>query len=249
MVVSQNFSSATSLAMLAPISTLIVMPSFSWITSEMSLSPSGPSSTPWRSDSKEASDSKITLRNNTAFSCSLTAWTQHGQSRDYNNTNKEQSQTLMSDIPSASLLTLPFTVSHTLPINWCGITKTKMSASLDASTRSGTATWEKCEAHNVRKKMHIKKPDAALWMKFLCTIHEKVNPAGLTTLAGSLCPGRYFTFSWVVLIISVSFFPFTISSNTHILTVLSNFGFWATLAPTILAMAEPLGCKQLHVGV
>lgn len=47
-VVSQNFSSATSLAMLAPISTLIVMPSFSWMTSEMSLSPSGPSSMPWR---------------------------------------------------------------------------------------------------------------------------------------------------------------------------------------------------------
>lgn len=47
MVVSQNFSSATSLAMFAPISTLMVIPSFSWITSEMSLSPSGPSSTPW----------------------------------------------------------------------------------------------------------------------------------------------------------------------------------------------------------
>lgn len=48
MVVSQNFSSATSLAMLAPISTLMQIPSFSWITSEMSLSPSGPSSTPWK---------------------------------------------------------------------------------------------------------------------------------------------------------------------------------------------------------
>lgn len=47
MVVSQNFSSATSLAMFAPISTLMVISSFSWITSEMSLSPSGPSSTPW----------------------------------------------------------------------------------------------------------------------------------------------------------------------------------------------------------
>ena len=46
MVVSQNFSSATSLAMFAPIRTVIVMPSFPLITSEISLSPSGPSSTP-----------------------------------------------------------------------------------------------------------------------------------------------------------------------------------------------------------
>lgn len=47
MVVSQNFSSATSLAMLAPISTLMGMPRRSPITSEMSFSPLGPSSTPW----------------------------------------------------------------------------------------------------------------------------------------------------------------------------------------------------------
>lgn len=47
MVVSQNFSSATSLAILAPMSTFISIPSFSWMMSEMSLSPSGPSSTPW----------------------------------------------------------------------------------------------------------------------------------------------------------------------------------------------------------
>lgn len=53
MVVSQNFSSATSLAMLAPISTLMVIPSFSWITSEMSLSPSGPSSTPWKNKHRD----------------------------------------------------------------------------------------------------------------------------------------------------------------------------------------------------
>lgn len=64
----------------------------------------------------------------------------------------------------------------------------------------------------------------------------------LTTFAGSLCPGRYFTFSCSVLIISVSLHPFTISSNTHIFTVLSNFEFWAALAPTILEMAEPLCC-------
>lgn len=63
-----------------------------------------------------------------------------------------------------------------------------------------------------------------------------------TTFAGSLWPGRYFTFSWSVLIISVSLRPFTVSSNTHIFTVLSNFAFCAALAPTILAMAEPLYC-------
>ena len=50
MVVSQNFSSATSLAMLAPISTLMGMPRRSPITSEMSFSPLGPSSTPWAQD-------------------------------------------------------------------------------------------------------------------------------------------------------------------------------------------------------
>lgn len=62
----------------------------------------------------------------------------------------------------------------------------------------------------------------------------------LTTLGGSLCPGRYFTFSWSVLMISVSLRPFTISSKTHMFTVVSNLSYLAALAPTILAMAEPL---------
>lgn len=66
----------------------------------------------------------------------------------------------------------------------------------------------------------------------------------LTTLLGSLCPGRYFTFSWSVLIISVSLRPFTISSNTHIFTTLSNLELTAALAPTIFAMAEPLQKKN-----
>lgn len=46
MVVSQNFSAATSLAMLAPISTLMSIPIFSRMMSEISFSPSGPSSMP-----------------------------------------------------------------------------------------------------------------------------------------------------------------------------------------------------------
>ena len=50
-------------------------------------------------------------------------------------------KTLMREIPSASLLILPFMVSHTRPMNWWGMTNTRMSASLLASTRSGTANW------------------------------------------------------------------------------------------------------------
>lgn len=57
MVVSQNFSAATSLAMLAPISTLMSIPIFSLIMSEMSFSPSGPSSMPWK-DSESGGTAK-----------------------------------------------------------------------------------------------------------------------------------------------------------------------------------------------
>lgn len=63
---------------------------------------------------------------------------------------------------------------------------------------------------------------------------------GLTTLGGSLCPGRYLTFSFCVLMISVSFLPPTSSSNTHMVTRGSKRASWAALPPTILAMAEPL---------
>lgn len=63
---------------------------------------------------------------------------------------------------------------------------------------------------------------------------------GLTTLGGSLCPGRYLTFSCCVLMISVSFLPPTSSSNTHMVTRGSKCASWAALPPTILAMAEPL---------
>lgn len=62
----------------------------------------------------------------------------------------------------------------------------------------------------------------------------------LTTLGGSLCPGKYFAFSCSVLMSSVSLRPLTISSNTHMFTVFSNVLYFAALAPTILAMAEPL---------
>lgn len=62
----------------------------------------------------------------------------------------------------------------------------------------------------------------------------------LTTLGGSLCPGRYLTFSCSVLMISVSRRPPTSSSSTHMFTVFSKVPSRAALLPTILAMAEPL---------
>lgn len=53
---------------------------------------------------------------------------------------RTQRLTLMREIPIASFFILPLMVSHTLPTNWCGMTNTKMSASLEASTTSGTAS-------------------------------------------------------------------------------------------------------------
>uniref|UniRef100_A0A182WIL0 RNase NYN domain-containing protein n=1 Tax=Anopheles minimus TaxID=112268 RepID=A0A182WIL0_9DIPT len=58
--------------------------------------------------------------------------------------------------------------------------------------------------------------------------------------SGSLCPGRYLTFSCVVLMISVSFLPSIISSYTYIVTRSSNVDNRFALTPTILAMADPL---------
>lgn len=62
----------------------------------------------------------------------------------------------------------------------------------------------------------------------------------LTTLGGSLWPGRYLTFSCVSLMISVNFLPSIISSYTHIVTLSSKFGSLAAFLPTIFAIAEPL---------
>jgi hypothetical protein len=59
MVVSQNFSAATSLAMLAPMSTLMSMPIFSRRMSEISFSPSGPSSMPYKDVEKLEGDHQI----------------------------------------------------------------------------------------------------------------------------------------------------------------------------------------------
>mmetsp|Transcript_78288 Transcript_78288/g.217432 ORF Transcript_78288/g.217432 Transcript_78288/m.217432 type:complete len:216 (-) Transcript_78288:1423-2070(-) len=60
-----------------------------------------------------------------------------------------------------------------------------------------------------------------------------------TMFDGSSNPGRYFTFSWVVLMISVNGFPSTISSWTHILTVFSKSGCLRAFCAMIRAMAVP----------
>lgn len=70
-----------------------------------------------------------------------------------------------------------------------------------------------------------------------------VSPQSLTTFSGSLCPGRYFTFSWSLFMMSVSFLPLTVSSKTHIFTVEANFWSFLTLLPIIFATAEPLQKK------
>lgn len=49
--------------------------------------------------------------------------------------------TLMSDIPMVPSVMWGFIWSHSLPMNWCGITKTRIFAPLTASVISGTATW------------------------------------------------------------------------------------------------------------
>lgn len=51
------------------------------------------------------------------------------------------SNPLIKDKPTAVGLILPKSVADKPLINWWGTTKIRMSASLAASTTSGTATW------------------------------------------------------------------------------------------------------------
>ena len=61
-----------------------------------------------------------------------------------------------------------------------------------------------------------------------------------TTLVGSLAPGRYLTFSCVVLMISVRLLPSMSSSYTHIFISRSKVsGCAAVFSPIMRAMAEP----------
>jgi len=50
-----------------------------------------------------------------------------------------KSLTLTSDTPTALFLTRPTSCSQVAARNWCGVTKTRMSQSLQACTRSGIA--------------------------------------------------------------------------------------------------------------
>lgn len=138
-------------------------------------------------------------------------------------------------MPIASFLIWSLIVSHTLTINWWGITKIRMSAPFTDSAKSATANWwgERKYDKNIN------------YVATECN-REYTWVFMLTTLGGSLWPGRYLTFSWSVLMMSVSLRPFTISSNTHMLTVVSNWSYLAALAPTILAMAEPLRTMEAH---
>eukprot|EP00756_Hemistasia_phaeocysticola_P023115 Hpha_TRINITY_DN15871_c1_g3::TRINITY_DN15871_c1_g3_i1::g.187768::m.187768 len=61
-----------------------------------------------------------------------------------------------------------------------------------------------------------------------------------TMFSGSLYPGRYFTFSCAVLMISVSLRPRTISSYTYIKAFSSKLSRWSRMFhPTIRAIAHP----------
>ena len=86
-----------------------------------------------------------------------------------------------------------------------------------------------------------------IWVNFFVNFFlftQYFLPPNLTTFSGSLCPGRYFTFSWSLFMMSVSFLPLTVSSKTHILTVEANFWSFLTLLPIIFATAEPLQKKR-----
>lgn len=104
-VVSQNFSSATSLAKLAPINTAHGILRCFVIMCEINSMPP-PSAT---------------------------------------------SKPLIRDKPTALALIFPTIWAPKPLINWCGITKMRMSASLAASTTSGTATYQMKQENRILK--------------------------------------------------------------------------------------------------
>lgn len=174
--------------------------------------------------------------------------------------------TLIKETATVPCLMLFFRVLQILWTYWWGRTKTKISASLVASRRSGTATC------NQERKVRTKKvclscsqnekgyTNIKLTFRMLLlgsniqistshTVHVKhavTTPhiVQQTTFSGSLMPGRYLTFSCSVLTISVSFLPSIISSYMYILTSGLNFSFLSTtFFPRILAIADPLTKK------
>ena len=73
----------------------------------------------------------------------------------------------------------------------------------------------------------------------VASVHALARSGSATMFSVNLMPGRYLTFSWSVLMISVRFLPSTCSSYTHILTSSSNSSRSRTLRPMIFAIAEP----------
>mmetsp|Transcript_25787 Transcript_25787/g.59365 ORF Transcript_25787/g.59365 Transcript_25787/m.59365 type:complete len:235 (+) Transcript_25787:676-1380(+) len=60
-----------------------------------------------------------------------------------------------------------------------------------------------------------------------------------TTLSGMAWPGRYFTFSWSWLMMSVRFRPSTSSSWTHMSTRVAHRSCWAAFRPSMMAIVDP----------
>lgn len=81
-------------------------------------------------------------------------------------------------------------------------------------------------------------------MSSVAPSHASFKSGMATTFSGRLIPGKYFTFSCFVLIISVSFSEVPsscsiISSKTHMLTWFSQWGRILQFRPTRVAIADP----------
>lgn len=174
---------------------------------------------------------------------------------------------MIKETATVPCLMLFFRVLQILWTYWWGRTKTKISASLVASRRSGTATCNQGKKVRTKKSMPLLWPEGEGLIKhtkikltfenllfisniqkstshIVCIKHTEINQQ--TTFSGSLMPGRYLTFSCSVLTISVSFLPSIISSYMYILTSVLNFSFLSTtFLPRILAIAEPLTKKKI----
>lgn len=103
-------------------------------------------------------------------------------------------------------------------------------------------------AQDTSRAIYYLSPESPAISTGPCAQRRGCRRATLTTLGGSLCPGRYLTFSCSVLMMSVSRRPPTSSSSTHMFTWFSKVLSCAALLPAILAMAEPLRGQSRAVG-
>ena len=87
----------------------------------------------------------------------------------------------MRDMPTASFLMWSLMVSHTLTMNWWGITKMRMSAPFTDSAKSGTANWRR-ERKYVETLLYITTPES-----------HKCNPRVFVYhIGGQLVAGQIF---------------------------------------------------------